>query len=80
MKKRSKIWAYSEMVLLFLGFLLALWNGMYINSPALLFGILAAVFLFRAIERYYFKLKTEFFFNTAMVLIFILLAVMPLLK
>ncbi|MDN4073853.1 MULTISPECIES: hypothetical protein [Fictibacillus] len=80
MKKRNKTWVYSEMVLLSVGFLLALWNGMYINSPALLFGILAAVFLFRAIERYYFKFKAEFFFNTVMVVIFIVLAAIPLMK
>lgn len=78
MKKRSKQWAYGEMGLLFLGFLLALWNGIYMNSPVILFSVLAAIFVYRAIERYYFKLKIEFYFNTGMVLIFIILAAIPM--
>lgn len=77
MKKRSKAWSYAEMVLLLLSFLSALWNGIYVNSPSVLFAILAVVFLFRAVERYYFKLKIEFYFNSGMVLVFIILAALP---
>ncbi|MDN4523814.1 hypothetical protein [Fictibacillus fluitans] len=80
MKKRSKAWSYSEMALLLVSFLGALWNGIYVNSPSVLFAILAVVFMFRAVERYYFWLKMEFYFNTGMVLVFIILAAVPFLK
>jgi hypothetical protein len=79
MKKRSKRWAYSEMLLMFLGLLLAIYNGKHWESPSVLFGILTVIFLFRAIERKVYRYKTEFWFNAGMTVVFFILGLIPLL-
>jgi hypothetical protein len=79
MKKRPKRWVYAEMVLMFMGLLLAIYNGKHWENPTVLFGILTVIFSFRALERRLFKQKTEFWFNLAMSGIFIVLGVIPLL-
>jgi hypothetical protein len=79
MKKRPKQWVYAEMLLMFLGLLLAIYNGKNWESPSVLFSILMAIFIFRAVERRIFKQKTEFWFNVGMAGIFLILGVIPLL-
>lgn len=79
MKKRPKKWVYTEMLLMFLGLLLAIYNGKYWESPSVLFSILMTIFIFRAMERRIFKQKTEFWFNVGMAGIFLILGAIPLL-
>jgi ABC-type cobalamin transport system permease subunit len=79
MKKRPKRWVFAEMLLMFLGLLLAIYNGKYWESPTVLFSILMVIFVFRAVERKVFKQKTEFWFNVGMAGIFLVLGVIPLL-
>ncbi|MDM5316975.1 hypothetical protein QUF49_13290 [Fictibacillus sp. b24] len=79
MKKRPKHWVYTEMVLMFLGLLLAIYNGKTWESPTVLFSILTVIFLFRAVERKIFNQKTEFWLNAGMAVIFLILGVIPLL-
>ncbi|MCM3719278.1 hypothetical protein [Fictibacillus phosphorivorans] len=78
MKKRPKKWVYAEMLLIFMGLLLAIYNGKYWENPTVLFSILMTIFIFRAVERKIFKQKTEFWFNVGMVVIFLILGVIPL--
>jgi lysylphosphatidylglycerol synthetase-like protein (DUF2156 family) len=77
MKKRPKSWVYAEMLLMFIGLLLAIYNGLYWESPTVLFLILMVIFLFRAVERKVFKQKTEFWFNVGMAGIFLVLGILP---
>jgi hypothetical protein len=79
MKKRPKRWVFAEMTLMFMGLLLAIYNGKYWESPTVLFSILMVIFMFRAVERRIFKQKTEFWFNLGMAGIFFVLGVIPLL-
>ncbi len=79
MKKRPKPWVYTEMVLMFLGLLLAIYNGKTWENPTVLFSILMVIFSFRAVERKVFKQKTEFWLNAGMAVIFLILGVIPLL-
>ncbi|GGB60082.1 hypothetical protein [Fictibacillus barbaricus] len=79
MKKRPKRWVYTEMVLMFLGLLLAIYNGMNWENPTVLFSILMVIFLFRSVERRLFNQTTEFWLNIGMAVIFLILGVIPLL-
>jgi lysylphosphatidylglycerol synthetase-like protein (DUF2156 family) len=79
MKKRPKSWVYTEMALMFLGLLLAIYNGMNWESPTVLFSILMVIFLFRAVERKLFNQKTEFWLNLGMGVVFLILGAIPFL-
>ncbi|MQR96934.1 hypothetical protein [Fictibacillus phosphorivorans] len=77
MKKRPKPWVYTEMVLMFFGLLLAIYNGKIWGNPTVLFSILMVIFIFRAVERKIFNQKTEFWLNTGMATVFFILGILP---
>ncbi|EIT86324.1 hypothetical protein A374_05151 [Fictibacillus macauensis ZFHKF-1] len=74
MKNKSKCWIGFEYGIGVAAFLLAIWNGLYVNSAATLFLLVATVFLFRTIERKIYGTTAECWFSGSVTVLFIWLA------